>query len=345
MGNGTSATWYNCLMTKMSEILASLDKDTQKKIQVASKVEVRRLPNPSLGITKELRGGLRFGGVHLYWGPTGSGKTLNAYETLALAQKMGYTCALVDSETAFTNEWAEQLGIDTSELAIITTKSMELATNQVMKLLKAGVDVVLIDSVSELTPPGEFEKDSNELKEMSGLGAIGTQARGIRAMLGKLTNVLGDSMIIMISQQTTEITSNGGIQKPQGGNRMAHVASTSIKFGSPMAEKNRKMGDVTEGDLIFQKVTGRPVNWQITKERGPGMHAKGNYDIYFAGDFVGIDKVGELVDYGIHYGIIKQGGAWLTVYDHKVQGRDNAIKYVRENQEVRDTLEAELLAK
>lgn len=331
-------------MPKMKEILASLDKETQKSIQIASQVQVKRLPLPSIGLTKELRGGLRFGAIHLFWGPTGSGKTMCAYQTLALAQKMGYNCALVDAEGAFTDEWARDLGINTDELAIITTKSMEQATNKMTRLLSAGIDFILVDSVSELNPPGEFEKNG-DLKDMSGTGAIGGQARGIRAMLGKLTNVLGEAMILLVSQQTTNITPHGGIATFQGGNRLAHVSTTVVKFGSNLAEAHRIMGDVTEGDLIFQKVTGRPVNWQITKERGPGMHAKGTYDIYFDGDFVGIDNVSELVDYGIHYGIIAKGGAWLTIYDERVQGREKAIKYVRDHQEVRDTLEAELLAK
>ena len=328
----------------MKELLASLGKDTRDSIKIASEVKIERQPLPSLGLTRETQGGLRYGGVHLFWGPTGSGKTLCAYETLAKAQKAGKMCALIDAEGAFTTEWGNKLGIDTDELAIVNTKSMEKATNQILKLLDAGINFVLIDSVSELTPPGEFEKNG-DLKEMAGTGAIGAQARGIRAMLGKITNSMGDALILIISQQTTEITPHGGIQKPQGGNRLAHVATTSVKFGSNLAEAHRIMGDVTEGDVIYEKVIGRPVTWQLIKERGPGMHAKGTYDIYFDGPFVGIDIATELVDYGIKYGIIEKGGSWMTIYGERVQGRDNAIKYVRAHPEVMDTLEGDLLAK
>ncbi len=330
-------------MTNIDEVLASLDKKTLEGIQKASEVTIEKQPLPSIGQTRALRGGLKYGAFHLFWGPTGSGKTLAAYQTLALAQKSGKVCVLVDAEGAFTEDWAKDLGIDPETLIIITHRGMETVTNKLTKLLQAGVDMILIDSISELTPPGEFEKDG-ELKEMSGTGAIGAQARGLRAMLGKLANVNHSALILLISQQTTEITQNGGIQKPQGGNRVKHIVNTSIKFGSNLAEKHRIMGDIEQGDIILQKVTGRPVTWFIDKDRGPGMHEGGGYDIYFDGDYKGIDNVSELVDYGIKYGIIAKGGAWLTIYDERVQGRAKAIEYVRQNPAVRDTLEGDLLA-
>lgn len=331
-------------MTSVEDILGSLSKDTKKSIQIASEIVVERQPLPSIAITRELLGGLKYGGEHLFWGPTGSGKTMAAYQTLALAQKAGKSCALVDAEGAFTVEWGKELGIDTDKLIVISDKNMERVTNRCKELLEKGLDFLLVDSISALLPPAYFDKDG-QLKEMGDTNAMANHAKGCVTMLNILNGAnLGSTLVLYLSQQTTNITSMGAIQQPHGGNKFKHSVTTSIKFGSNLAEKHRKMGDVTEGDMIFSRVTGRPVTWFIEKERGPGMHAKGEYDIYFAGEFIGIDNVSEMVDLGVKYGIIQKGGAWLTVYGEQLQGRDKAIKYIRDNVAVRDTLEGDLLA-
>lgn len=331
-------------MTTMEEFLSTLDKDTQKDVQIASQVKVERQPLPSIGLTRQLQGGLKYGAEHLFWGPTGSGKTMAAYQTLALAQQAGKKCALVDAEGAFTVEWAEQLGIDTKKLLIIEKKQMSVVTDRVVKMIQKGIDFVLIDSISGLQPPSYFDKD-NQPKAAADTGAISGHAKGVATMLNLIGTVNRETLVLLISQQTTNITPHGGIQQPHGGNKVKHLVTTSVKFGSNLAEKERIMGNVTEGDMIFSRVTGRPVTWLIDKDRGPGMHTKGGYNIYFTGDFVGIDNVSELVDYGVEYGLIRKDGSWLTVYEHREQGRDKMIAYVRANQVVRDTLESELLAR
>lgn len=331
-------------MTTTEQFLASLDKDTRKSIEIASEIRIERQPLPSIGLTRHLQGGLRYGSEHLFWGPTGSGKTMAAYETMAMAQQQGKICALIDAENAFTVEWGQKLGIDVENLIVIREKNMEKAVNKAKEMLKKGLDFLLVDSISSLLPPSYWD-DGGEVKEMGTTNQIGAHAKGCVTMLNILNGAnTGKTLILYLSQQTTDITPVGAIQKPHGGNKFKHEMTTSVKFGTNMAEKHRINGDVTEGDLIFSQVTGRPVNWFIEKDRGPGMHMKGTYDIYFAGDFVGIDNVSEMVDYGVEYGIIKKGGAWLTIFDHQCQGRKAAINYVRDNQAVRDTLEASLLA-
>jgi hypothetical protein len=44
-------------------------------------------------------------------------------------------------------------------------------------------------------------------------------------------------------------------------------------------------------------------------------------------------------------GIIERGGAWYTVLDQRIQGRAKVVEYVRENQQVFDTLESQVYSK
>ena len=330
-------------MTSYEEFINSLDKDTQKSIQVASEIKIERQPLPSIGLTKQLGGGLKYGADHLFWGPSSSGKSLIAYQTLAMAQQNGKVCALLDAEGAFSPEWAERLGINTKELILISEKNMAKATNHAKGLIEKGLDFLLVDSISDLLPPAYFDNDGG-VKEMGTTGAIANHAKGVVTMVNILNGAnTGKTLILYISQQTTNITPVGGIAMHHGGMKLKHIVTTNVKFGSNLSEKNRITSDVTEGDLVFSKVTGRPVDWFIEKDRGPGMHTRGTYDIYFDGDFVGIDQASELVDYGVQYGIIQKGGAWFTVYGERLQGRRAAIEYVRSNPAVRDTLEGDLL--
>jgi recombination protein RecA len=110
-----------------------------------------------------------------------------------------------------------------------------------------------------------------------------------------------------------------------------------------MAQDKQIVGKITNGDRIYSKNIGRPVNWTIDKDRGPGIGTKGSYDLYFDGDFVGIDTVGEIVDYGVAYGLIEQRGAWFFIGDEKYQGRANLVKELRSEPELAERLRKEIV--
>lgn len=63
------------------------------------------------------------------------------------------------------------------------------------------------------------------------------------------------------------------------------------------------------------------------------------YDIYYGGDHIGIDSIGELFDMAVENLTIVKGGAWYTYGETRWQGRDNAIEEIRENEELRQELE------
>ena len=65
---------------------------------------------------------------------------------------------------------------------------------------------------------------------------------------------------------------------------------------------------------------------------------KAEFEITF-GD--GISKIGEIVDLGVEYGIIKKSGSWFSYGDSKLaQGRDATKALLRDNPELCDELEA-----
>lgn len=59
----------------------------------------------------------------------------------------------------------------------------------------------------------------------------------------------------------------------------------------------------------------------------------------------GISKVGELVDLGVELGIIKKSGSFYNYNDSKLaQGRDAVKNVLKENPDLADEIEAQIMA-
>lgn len=59
----------------------------------------------------------------------------------------------------------------------------------------------------------------------------------------------------------------------------------------------------------------------------------------------GINRLGEVVDYGVKLGMIDKAGAWYSCQGEKIgQGKQNAIQYLREHPELAQSLEERIKA-
>ena len=57
----------------------------------------------------------------------------------------------------------------------------------------------------------------------------------------------------------------------------------------------------------------------------------------------GISKIGEIVDLGVDFGIIKKSGSWFSYGEKKIgQGRDSVKELLSTNEELRDEIETKL---
>ncbi len=158
-------------------------------------------------------------------------------------------------------------------------------------------------------------------------------------------NINQHTAIVLISQVRNQIGSYGASMGPMGGLALQHMNSTQIKLWSNPNVKEAIKGKIHTGDLILERPIGRSVTWTVEKNRGPGMNESNAYDLYFAGDHVGVDLVGEILDYGVEFGIVQKGGAWYTVNEERFQGRVAAVKHLRENEDIAEKLYQEILEK
>lgn len=329
-------------MTNIEEILARLNPKTAASFRMASAMETEFLETPSLGINMAI-GGLRYGAIHTIWGNRSSGKSLFCLGLAAKAQKDGKSVAWVDAEKNFDKNWAARHGVDTDNIIISQTASMADTANNAVDLVRNGIDVLIVDSMSVLLPQSYF--DDGEMKDLEKTNQIGTFSKNYASMVNMLNNLNQHTNIIMISQVRNKFHQYGASKTLMGGEAAEFMNSTIIKLWAPTNDKDAIKGKIHTGDIILERPVGRPVTWTIDKARGPGMYQSNSYDMYFAGDEVGIDLTGEVVDFGVEYGVIKKGGAWYTVGEERFQGRAKLVQYLKDNVNLRDELYEQLMEK
>jgi recombination protein RecA len=329
----------------LDDILAKLDPKTRARVQSAQNVKVERQPTPSIGLNLALRGGLGYGRQVMVWGNKSAGKSSFCLQMIAVAQKEGKTCAWIDAEDSYDQEWAELLGVDSASLIHSKVKTINDMVDVSTKLMEAGVDIIVVDSISALLPAIYFEKDGNELKDLQDTKQIGAEAKDMTHAVKMLNYANKNTLLVLISQQRNQFGSMHASHIPTGGMAVKFFSSTVIKLWSSEAEANAIKAGVKVGDKIIEQRVGRPVNWIIDYNKLGPPNLSGQYDFYYQGDTLGIDAVGETLDVAEMCGIVEKGGAWYTVNKERFQGRAKAVQYLRDNPEVVLKLQEEISAR
>ena len=327
------------------EILAKLDPKTRARLQLATTVNVEKQKTPSIGLTMGLKGGLGFGRQVLIWGNKSAGKSSFCLQMIGQAQKEGKTCAWIDAEASYDPAWAAKLGVDSDSLIYSPAKSINDMVDVAQQLMEAGVDIIVVDSISALLPAIYFEKDSSDLKKLEDTKQIGAEAKDMTHAVKMLNYANKNTLLVLISQQRNQFGSMHASHIPTGGMAVKFFSSTVIKLWASEADANAIKSGVQVGDKIIEQKVGRPVNWIIDYNKTGPMGLSGQYDFYFQGDQVGVDSVGEVLDVAEMMGIVQKGGAWYTVGEERFQGRSKTVEYIRENPDVAKKLMDEIYDK
>jgi len=296
----------------LDEILAKLDPKTRARVQSAQDIHIEKQKTPSIGLTDALKGGFAYGRQVLVWGNKSAGKSSFCLQMIAMAQKDGKTCAWIDAEASYDQAWAEVLGVDSSKLIYSPAKTVNDMVDVATKLMDAGVDLIVVDSISALLPAIYFEKDGNEMKDLQDTKQIGAEAKDMTHAVKMLNYANKNTLLVLWSSE---------------------------------AEANAIKAGIKVGDKIIEQRVGRPVNWIVDYSKTSPPNLSGQYDFYYQGDSLGVDSVGETLDVAEMYGIIEKGGAWYTINGERFQGRAKAVAYLRENPNVVDSLIGEINAK
>jgi recombination protein RecA len=288
--------------------------------------EVEAIPTGSLGLDIALGiGGFPRGRVIEIYGPESSGKTTLAIHAIAEAQKKGGLAAFIDAEHAFDRYYAENLGVDTENLLISQPDHGEQALEIADSLIRSGaLDIIVIDSVAALTPKSEIEGEMGDSK-------MGLHARLMSQALRKLTGTISKTgtTCIFINQLREKIgVMFGNPETTTGGNALKFYASVRIDI--------RRSSQIKD----TEKVLGNRVKIKVVKNKVAPPFRTAELDIIYG---EGFSKVGELVDLGVEYNIVKKSGSWFSYGETKLgQGREAVKQLLKDNPELSEELEMKI---
>ena len=276
--------------------------------------------NHALGV-----GGLPRGRVVEIYGPESSGKTTLALHALAEAQKAGGIAAFIDAEHAFDRFYAQKLGVDIENLLVSQPDNGEQALEIADSLIRsAAIDIVVIDSVAALTPKSEIEGNMGDSK-------MGLQARLMSQALRKLTANISKTgtICIFINQLREKIgVMFGNPETTTGGN--------ALKFYSSVRLDIRRISQIKDTDVV----KGNRTRVKVVKNKVAPPFRKAEFDIIFG---EGISKIGEIIDLGVDFNIVKKSGSWFSYGDTKLgQGRDAVKSLLEDNPDLVEELETKI---
>lgn len=290
----------------LEDFLATLDPKIARQVRTAQQTELIKYPYASLGLTHATGGGFGASRVTLVYGNPSSGKSLLMMETIALLQRtLGLNCAYFDVEGTYDKSWAARLGVDNSELILEQPKSFGKITDKAVPLLDAGIDVLVIDTNSDALPEVFVDKDGhiNDFKDLKQMAA---HAKSNTIMLNALHYANKRTAIVVLSQTTTMIANTYVKQIPHGGQKMLFGSSQIVHITSSPTDDNQIKGKVTVGDRVTEIPIGRTVQAKVEKNKVGAPGGKAEYEIYYAGDHVGIDPVSEVYELSVELGVIEK---------------------------------------
>ena len=290
--------------------------------QTIEKIEA--ISSGSIGLDIALGvGGYPKGRVIEIYGPESSGKTTLTLHAIAECQKAGGIAAFIDAEHAFDRFYAQKLGVDLGELVISQPDNGEQALAIADNLICSGaVDALVIDSVAALTPKSEIEGEMGDSK-------MGLHARLMSQALRKLTSTISKTncTVIFINQLREKIgVMFGNPETTTGGNALKFYASVRLDI--------RRSSQIKDGD---SNVMGNKTKVKVVKNKVAPPFKTAEFDIMYG---EGISKVGEIIDLGVAYEIIKKSGSWFSYEDSKLgQGRDAVKALLLDNPDLSEEIE------
>ena len=286
-------------------------------------VKIESISTGSISLDSALGiGGIPRGRITEIYGPESSGKTTLTLHIIAEAQKTGGYAAFIDAEHAMDPEYAKKLGVDTDNLLISQPDTGEQALDITETLVRSGaLDVIVIDSVAALVPKAELDGDMGD-------SHMGLQARLMSQALRKLTGSVSKSKtsVIFINQIRHKIgVMFGSPETTTGGNALKFYASIRLDI--------RRIGQIKEGD----QVVGNRTRVKVVKNKVAPPFKNTEFDIMYG---EGISYEGDLLDLAVQADIVNKMGAWYSYNKEKIgQGRENAKRYLQDNENVRNEIE------
>ena len=231
----------------------------------------------------------------------------------------------MDAEHALDPMYARALGVRVEDMLISQPDTGEQALEITEALVRSGaIDVIVVDSVAALVPRAEIEGEMGD-------SYVGLHARLMSQALRKLTGAIGktNTIVIFINQLREKV----GVMY---GNPEVTTGGRALKFYSSVRIDVRRIEAIKNGS----EVVGNRTRAKVVKNKVAPPFREAEFDIMYG---EGITKEGELIDLGVKLDLVQKSGSWFSMGETRIgQGRDAAKRYLKENPDICEQLEADI---
>jgi recombination protein RecA len=267
-------------------------------------------------------GGVPRGRVTEIFGPESSGKTTVCLHVIANAQKANGVCAFVDTEHALDPQYAQIIGVNTTDLLVSQPECGEDALNIVETLVRSNaIDVLVIDSVAALVPRAEIEGQMGDTH-------VGLQARLMSQALRKLTGAINKSRTAVIF--TNQIREKVGVmfgspETTPGGRALKFYASIRLDIRRTATIKS------PSGEPL-----GNRTKVKVVKNKMAPPYRVAEFDIMYA---EGVSRSGSILDVALEMKLVDKRGSWFSFDEEQLgQGREQTKAFIDGNPEIQQAI-------
>lgn len=274
-------------------------------------------------------GGVPVGRVIDMYGEYSSGKSTMAMYVVAQIQKQGGNAVWIDTEYAFTSDYAEKVGVDVSKLVLVQPSNGEQALNILTEFVNSStIDIVVLDSTGALVPSKEMEENIEDHN-------MALQARMISKCLRIITApaAKNKTTVVFISQLRSKIGSFVGPTTDSTGGK-------ALKFYSSVRLNVQKIKTLKDK---ADSVIGNRLRIEASKNKVGKPFRKVEINLYFE---KGLDVDGDIFDVAVDLGIIKKEGMTFFYGKEKLGvGRDNALEFASSDKKMFDKIREDVYKK
>ena len=286
-----------------ADVLKKFGKESISNINSAAEIDVISSGSLLLDIATGI-GGLPRGRLVELYGRESSGKSTIALEAAKQCQEKGLAVLMLDYEHSFSSDYAERIGVDTSDNKFVLSQPETL--EQGMKiaelfLAKPVVGLIVVDSLAAMVPESEL---NNEI----GASNVAPQARAMSQVLRRFTHKIHESntLVIFVNHIRDVIATLGRGQRrtTPGGSALKFYSSMRIEL-QPIETTKEKAMDFMSGKDV-DSPAGSKVKAFIVKNKMARPFREG---IFYLSPDAGLDEPRAVLDIAKTRGIITQNGS------------------------------------
>jgi recombination protein RecA len=278
------------------------------------------------------------------WGHESAGKTTLALTAAATTCANGGTVIYIDWENDIVPDYAAALGVpitDPNKFILLQPDTLEDGVKLAMAACKAGISLIVFDSVGAGVPARQVNRDITLVAEQTRVGEMQVVWSQELPNLKSAANKSG-THIMGISQIRAKINTGGSMggptTQPQGGNAWKFYASVRLELRRIKQEKGKEHNVLTH--KMDERVIGGIIRCKVIKCKL--SRSQGREEKFYIRWGEGIDDLRTVLEIGIAHGLVKRSGSWLTWNspkgEVKYQGTNQFRKYLIENEDQFDSL-------